>query len=358
MCGIAGYIGVSKNPALTYKLATRLFERLESRGTDASGYYGSEGDTIHYHKQPQRSALYVRSEPWKKLADKNCQMLIMHARGASQGMGPPDDNKNNHPFLNQEQTLALIHNGRVTDAEYAALRRRYEVESGCDSEILMRIIVGADANKAAEKFPSEPPALAARLMGLKDIFSVINHGHMAAAVAENTFEEKRLWLFRNEHRPVWVADTRESLGQIWFCSTPDIWTAGVNSVHDLRRMPGFARHKLYDLTPKEVWLFALAGEDIRYRRFAVNQQQPVPWKHDGTRVKLGGFAATTPAVPGKSSEMTSVLAMLRESLNEIEVEYAKIERENSMTPQGYNETVTLLHNINQDLQGVRRDMER
>ena len=354
MCGIAGYIGVSKNPALTFKLASRLFERLEARGTDASGFYGSEGDTIHYHKQPIRSALYVRSEPWKALTEKNCQMLIMHARGASQGMGPPDDNKNNHPFLNQEQTLALIHNGRVTDVEYAALRKKYEVETGCDSEILMRIIVGADVAKAAEKFPSEPPDLATRLMGLKDIFSFINIGHMAAAVAENIPEEKRLWLFRNEHRPIWVADTRESLGQIWFCSTPDIWTAGVNSIHDLRRLPNFARHKLYDLTPREVWMFGLKGEDIRYRRFSVNQQQAVPWQHDGLRVKI----QRGPDVKPKNSEMSSVMALLRETLDEIDKEYGQIENENSLTPQGYNEFVTRLHNINQDLQEVRRDLER
>jgi len=353
MCGIAGYIGVSKNPAMTFKLATRLFERLESRGIDASGYYGSENDIIHYHKQPTRSSMYVRTDPWKKLRDKNCQMLIMHARGASQGMGPPEDNRNNHPFLNQEQTLALIHNGRVTDAEYNALRKKYEVESGCDSEILMRIIVGANAVEAAEKFPTETPDLASRLMGLKDVFSFINHGHMAAAVAENIPEEKRLWLFRNEHRPLWIADTRDSLGQIWFCSTADIWTSSVNSVHDLRRIVGFARHKFYNLTPKEVWMFALAGEDIRYRRFAVNQQPPVPWQHDGSKVRIQHGV-----VPVKNSEFASVVALLRETLNDVDVEFSQIENENSLTPQGYSELVTRLHNINQDLQAVRRDLEQ
>lgn len=350
ICGIAGYIGVSKNPALTFRLATRLFERLEPRGWDASGFYGSEGDTIHYHKQPLKSTLYVKTDPWKKLHDKNCEMLIMHARGASQGMGPPADNRNNHPFLNQDQTLALIHNGRVTDAEYAALRKKYEVESGCDSEILMRIIVGANAAKAVEKFPTEPPELASRLMGLKDVFSFINHGHMAAAVAENTVEEKRLWLFRNEHRPLWIADTRESLGQVWFCSTADIWTTVVNSIHDLRKVPGFSRHKFYDLTPKEVWMFALKDQDLRYRRFSVNQQLDVPWVQDAPKVKPKG--------PTKNSEYANAIALIMETLNDIDVEYGQIESENSLTPQGYSELVIKLHNINQDLQAVKRDLER
>lgn len=354
MCGIAGYIGVSKNPALTFKLATRLFERLESRGDDASGYYGSEGDTIHYHKQPLRSAHYVKGDSWKKLTDKNCEMMIMHARGASQGVGGPQDNRNNHPFLNSDQTLALIHNGRVTDTEYNALLKKYEVESACDSEILMRVLVGADSVKAAEKFPAERPEIAARLMGLKDIFSFINCGHMASAVAENTPEEKRLWLFRNEHRPLWIADARESLGQIWFCSTPEIWTAGVNAVHDLRRTPGFSRHKLYDLTPLEVWMFALPKEtqDVQYRRFAVNQQPPMPWQHDGTKVRL------EKPTPSKNSEFTSVVSSIRSVLDDLENEYSQIERENAMTPQGYNDLVVQLEALNQQLQAVRNGLER
>ncbi len=353
MCGIAGYIGVSKNSQLTFKLATRLFERLESRGTDASGFYGSEGDTIHYHKQPLRSAVYVRSDPWKKLHDKRCEMLIMHARGASQGMGAPEDNRNNHPFLNQEQTLALIHNGRITDAEYTALRKKYEVESGCDSEILIRIVAGADAKKAAEKFPEEKPEVALRLMGLKDVFSFINHGHMAAVVAENIPEQKCLWLFRNEHRPLWVADTRDSLGQIWFCSTPEIWTAAVNAIPDLRRVPGFSKHKLYDLTPKEVWMFSLEAEqDIQYRRFAVSQQAAVPWQHDGTKVHIAGTVQDR-----KESEFSAAMALLRETMADIDSEWTKIEAENSISPQGCEEFLTRLHNINQDLQAVRQDLE-
>lgn len=354
MCGIAGYIGVSKNPALTYKLASRLFERLESRGVDASGFYGSEGDTIHYHKQPLRSAHYVRTEPWKNLADKNCEMLIMHARGASQGVGAPQDNRNNHPFLNQDQTLALIHNGRVTDVEYQALRKKYEVESTCDSEILMRVLVGADPARAAEKFPGERPELAQRLMGLKDIFSFINRGHMASAVAENTPEEKRLWLFRNQHRPLWVADTRESLGQIWFCSTPEIWTAGINAVHDLRRVNGFSRHKLYDLTPFEVWMFALpaAAHETQFRRFSVSQQPPVPWQHDGSKVRIDKTA------PSKNSEFASVVAKIRSVLTDLEDEYGQIERENAMTPQGYNDLVHQLELLHQQVQTVRSGLER
>ena len=348
MCGIAGYIGESKNPNLTYRLATRLFERIESRGTDASGFYGSEGDTIHHHKQTLRSAHYVKTEPWRNLGGKNCNMLIAHARGAS--VGDPQDNRNSHPFLNKEKTLALVHNGTLTTAEYKNLLKRYEVESACDSEILMRIIIGSDAAAAAVKYPDEKPDVAARLLGLKDLFSVINHGHMAAAVAENTPGEKRLWLFRNEHRPLWVADVRDSLGQVFFCSTPEIWTSAVNATHDLRRLPGFSKHKLYNLTPQEVWMFTLA-DDLQYRRFSVSQDTPVPWKHDGTKVALD-------CKPTPTSELAVVLANLRESLDFIEQACGDIEQENSLTPQGYSELVNGLGMVDQDLLAVRQGLEK
>ncbi len=346
MCGIAGYIGTSKYPSLSFKIATRLFERLESRGTDASGYYGAEGHNIHYHKQPIKSSAYVKTEPWKKLHDKNCDMLIMHARGASKGQ--PEDNRNNHPFLNQDQTLAFIHNGTLTEMEYVHLRKRYEVESACDSEILMRIILSADGEKSQQKFPNEKPEIAHRLMGLCDVFSLINHGHMAVAVAENTYEEKRLWLFRNQHRPLWIIDAQESLGQIWFCSTPDIWAASVGTIRELRGVPAFSRNKIHELLTKEVWLFSLADSEIKYKRFSINQDKQIPWQPEKPNL----------LPPAKNSEYVGIMKLIRDTLGDIDLEYSKVENENSLTPQGYAEFVTRLHNINQDLQSVKRDLER
>lgn len=353
MCGIAGFVGVSKNPGASFKLLSRLFERLEIRGTDASGFYGVANGVAHHHKQPQRSSVYVRGESWRSLQDKNCDILIVHARAASQG--PPQDNRNNHPFVNQENTLALIHNGKVVESEYAALSQKYEVESACDSEILMRIVDGASKELAAEKFPGEHEGMALRLMGMKDIFSFITHGHMATAIAENLPDQKRLWLFRNKHRPLWVADMRESLGQVFFCSTPDIWIGAVNSMPELRRVPGFSRHKLYDLVPHEIWLFSLTGENIGYRRFSVNQQPPVPWKHDGTKVKVNGQEKT---LPMKSSEFTVMMSLLRNTLDQLETEYGLIEGENSLTPQGYNELIDGLKGLHQDLSTIRQGLER
>jgi predicted glutamine amidotransferase len=66
-------------------------------------------------------------------------MLLVHARGASHGVGSPDDNKNNHPFVSNCKTVGLVHNGRIPDNEYRSLIKKYQVESSCDSELFLRI---------------------------------------------------------------------------------------------------------------------------------------------------------------------------------------------------------------------------
>ena len=70
MCGIAGYIGKSKRPKFTYDLITGIFDKLEARGLDASGVYGTEfgeyGKVI-YHKEPTRSSDFVKQDFWLNL---------------------------------------------------------------------------------------------------------------------------------------------------------------------------------------------------------------------------------------------------------------------------------------------------
>ena len=61
MCGLAGYIGSSKKPKISYELATALFDSLEIRGMDASGIWGTEpgNGSIIYHKEPVNSSRFI-----------------------------------------------------------------------------------------------------------------------------------------------------------------------------------------------------------------------------------------------------------------------------------------------------------
>ena len=102
MCGIAGFIGESKNSQASFSILTKLFEKVESRGIDAAGFWLAENGKngrIFYHKQPGRSSEFVHGEVWKSCSNIDINLALVHARGASKGYGDPSINKNNHPFV-------------------------------------------------------------------------------------------------------------------------------------------------------------------------------------------------------------------------------------------------------------------
>ena len=187
-------------------------------------------------------------------------MLLVHARGASKGLGEPSVNRNNHPFVNTDYSIGLVHNGRVDDTEYAFLKKQYGVQSQCDSEILLRIFEAGETYGYSylKKILAnvEHPQ---RFAGIKDIFSNIVEGHMAVAVAERGLDKERmLWLFRNKHRPLWIVDMRAYLGQIFFVSEPNIWeeaAANIGIKHIIKTQ------KLIELPTEEVWFFKIDNDE-------------------------------------------------------------------------------------------------
>lgn len=271
MCGIAGFIGVSKNPQVTYQIATAVFEQLEDRGVDAAGFWGTEpGDdgSVIFHKQPGRSSKLVKEDIWKKTLSKmNLDLMVMHSRRASQG-AVPEKNKNNHPFTSSDRSIALVHNGKLP--EHHDLRKKYETRSDTDSEVLLRIFEWAAINTTQEEARAELPGMdwitASKVMGLKKIFSYINKGVMASAVAERGHEngERTLWLFRNrmpidkEDRPLYVIDIRDRLGQIFFCSTDDIWRKALTHCPTARQFIG--RRWCIEMPADEIWYFNTNNE--------------------------------------------------------------------------------------------------
>lgn len=287
MCGIAGFIGESKNAHITFDLTTKLFAKCESRGTDAAGFWGTESGQkgrIFYHKEPIRSSQFVKSnEIWRQANRSSIDLMLTHARGASKGVGHPHDNINNHPFVSNCKSLALIHNGRIEDYEYHTLKTKYEVISSCDSEILLRILEGGEdyPHEHLSEFGSLENLH--RMAGIRDIYSLINDGHMAVAVGERLKDGTRLlWLFRNRHRPLWVSDMRETLGQIFFVSEPSIWE---DSVYEMKSNKFFKKQKLIEVPNEEVWYIKISpGEKVpsNVQRFQVcKEETDVVWSFDG-----------------------------------------------------------------------------
>ncbi len=244
---------------MSYELLTNIFSNLEVRGIDAAGCWGVDSlddEGIIYHKEPGRSTNFVKTKFWNKIEKLNPNLLLLHARGASQGMGSPHINKNNHPFVSEDKRLGLVHNGVIYESEY--LRKKYEVKSDCDSEILLRIFE-AGCNQKLPTPVDLSEYVSKSISGIKDIWSYINRGHMAVALGERLMDgSKCLSLFRNNKRPLWIADLRSSLGQIFFFSSIEIWD---KAIRQCKNSIISSSQKLIELPEKQIWFFRISEED-------------------------------------------------------------------------------------------------
>ena len=252
MCGLAGYIGSSKKPKISYGLATALFENLEIRGMDAAGIWGTEqgNGSIIYHKEPVNSSRFIKNEIWDNVKKLKPDLLLLHARYTSSGVGHARHNKNNHPFVSTDKTVAMVHNGIIQEA--CCLKEKYEIKSDTDSEILLRMFEhNMDQDKVNLKVDSDH--IKRVMSGIKGIWSLITEGSMAVAFGERINKyERSLTLFHNEQRPLWLIDLRESLGQVFFFSEPEIWYRAISSHSCLRSEFGDSS-QLVEMPIHQVW---------------------------------------------------------------------------------------------------------
>jgi hypothetical protein len=300
MCGICGFIGRSKCPKITFDLATALFEKSESRGLDASGFWGTEPDDgkIVYHKEPIEATKFVKKPIWTKAIQSNPDVFLLHARDATPGVGNASINKNNHPFVNSDYSVGLIHNGRIPESEYSLLTKKYNVISTCDSEILLRIF---EAGKSYDEEDIETELLdngrdqASRLMGIRDIWSSVSVGSrrsMAVAIGERLPEgHRRLWLFRNHLRTLWLVDLREALGQYFFVSTDDIWQEAIQSLPEVQNFLRKSKKRMIEIPTDEAWVLETSPEepivtDENFHRYSIEKVGIHEWEHQGSPIRI------------------------------------------------------------------------
>lgn len=240
-----------------------------------------------YHKEPGRASFFVNKEPWKEVKKYNPNLILAHARGASKGMGEPNINKNNHPFTSLNKSIALVHNGKVDDLEYRFLRQKYGALSNCDSEIILRIFEAGETYETDDLKDFLNEEYPQRLAGIRDVFSQINRGHMAVAIGERAENGDRiLWLFRNCHRPLWIIDAREVLGQIFFVSDPNIWDAAVAECKNNKSI--IKSQKLIELPEDEIWQFKLPFEQTvvqNVKRYLICRKKYTTWQFDGKKIE-------------------------------------------------------------------------
>jgi len=290
MCGIAGYIGASKNHKLTYELITNLFDYLELRGTDAAGVWGTEiapKGRVIYHKEPIRSSEFIKKKFWtNRIRRTKLDMMLVHARATSKGNGHASDNSNNHPFVSSDKRIGMVHNGTIDEANY--LKNKYKIISNTDSEVLLRMYEHAAEGDQIELSDDIPTHVSDRLHGVRDIWSTILHGAMAVAFGERIDDHTRmLCLFHNEQRPLWMADLRESLGQLFFFSSPDIWYRALDVSSKTLQNICSQELKLHEVPVREAWFFMI--DEKRPHFEDLSQMYPMkmkvkntsrPWQED------------------------------------------------------------------------------
>jgi glutamine---fructose-6-phosphate transaminase (isomerizing) len=133
MCGIFGYIG----PKNAVEICLAGIKRLEYRGYDSSGIAGIRNGELLYCKEVGKIA---RMEEKVNRSNLELSMAITHTRWATHGQ-PSEANA--HPHTDENETLALVHNGIIENHE--ALRARLigegvKFRSETDTEVVAQLI--------------------------------------------------------------------------------------------------------------------------------------------------------------------------------------------------------------------------
>lgn len=132
MCGIFGYVGKRTNAV---ELAVEGLKSLEYRGYDSWGVAWKQGNELSAEKRIGK----ISGVDGKTLCD-NCSLAIGHTRWATHG-GVTVENA--HPHLNEDKTIAVVHNGIVEN--YQELREELKAKghaflSETDTEIIPHLI--------------------------------------------------------------------------------------------------------------------------------------------------------------------------------------------------------------------------
>ena len=133
MCGIVGYTGPQDATAL---LVAGL-KRLEYRGYDSAGVAVFDGECLEVRRAAGKIA---KLEAALAASPIDGPLGIAHTRWATHG--PPNE-KNAHPHLSQDGTIAVVHNCIIENATVLRERlveRGYVFRSDTDTEVLAHLI--------------------------------------------------------------------------------------------------------------------------------------------------------------------------------------------------------------------------
>lgn len=147
MCGIFGYVG-SRNAA---DIVLGGLKKLEYRGYDSAGLAGVKGGQLVYWKEVGKLNVLEKEV---KDAKVSLHLALGHTRWATHGT---PTKINAHPHLDNNQTLAVVHNGIIENHESlrrALTERGSKFISDTDTEVVAQLIASfyeGDLLKAVQK---------------------------------------------------------------------------------------------------------------------------------------------------------------------------------------------------------------
>jgi len=151
MCGIGGYYrtGISKTnaPKWAKPAMRRLWDALQSRGSDASGIaYESPTGTRHFKRDIPAFELSPLGTNMAFGMNRGPQWVMLHTRASTHGS--PEENKNNHPLMGHK--LALCHNGVVYNKDEVLKHFNTVAQREVDTEAILVALKNGGINAVSK----------------------------------------------------------------------------------------------------------------------------------------------------------------------------------------------------------------
>lgn len=197
---------------------TKMFELLETRGRDASGFAFLEDKKLRVVKAPIKSSELVKTNEWGNFVLKD--KMIFHTRLKTQG--EPQNNMNNHPLFTK-RGLSIVHNGIIyNDRDIFGKNQKRDAE--VDSEAILAILSMKKKNRSL-------------IHRIKNVYKKLDGGFAVAMLDAD--DSERLVLFRKDN-PIDLY--YDSAGDIfYFCSEQEIMKEALGITTKSKR--GFNLHE-------------------------------------------------------------------------------------------------------------------
>jgi glucosamine 6-phosphate synthetase-like amidotransferase/phosphosugar isomerase protein len=219
MCGIFGVVSCQPWTPEEWALAEASLERLfiasERRGRDAAGYACVAQDgVLRYLKQPGPAERFLQqgwAQSREQLRTLRPTVFVGHTRAGTKGSA--QDNINNHPLVDTDAGIAVVHNGVISNDDEVFKKERLERDGQVDSEVLLRLIAKR----------TEGPKLKHLARGVVGAYKRLR-GNAAIAVVKRGYPKSLL--LAADGNPITLAYVPK-LHSIWFASTQDILKDGL-----------------------------------------------------------------------------------------------------------------------------------